>query len=226
MGNANVQSENLLNRIIEGQIDDYSIAELYLTKQIDLQSKELNDETAHEVAKRILEAILAIPIPEFTQILAKYEGIEPIVPAEIPQFSNIESAAIYLPSLLNTAEHPLTYLEVGYNLHECASDGAAKKYGENHAKLCISLGLGKSEVYNGLAAISRSHICKAFCEYSDEMRFDIVQRLCFRIPIVRDIALSNDREQAIKDKMNVLSKSTQRRRLHNLYELLSFALNE
>lgn len=179
------------------------------------------------IGHALLDALLKTPLEVLSALLHKAGCLECVSPSNVPQFSNFASALIYLPRLLADCKDSMTYQEVGYALHQdCASDSAAKKYGENHAKLAISCGLAVPADKSGYAGVRISLLGSAYCEFDSESQLDLLARLCYRIPIIQRAVISKDKNESIEESLLALSESTRKRRRHNAYELLAYALNE
>lgn len=175
----------------------------------------------------LLDALLHMSLESLPKLLHQAGCLECVSAANVPQFSNFASALIYLPKVLDDCKSTMTYQEVGYAIHQdCASDSAAKKYGENHAKLAMSCGLAVAAEKEGQAGVKISLLGSAYCEYDAENQLELIARLCYRIPIIQRAVISQDRHAAIEEGLQTLSESTRKRRRHNAYELLDYALNE
>jgi len=214
----------------EGRIPTEKVILDFLCKNCSLQTLEESSIPYGQklnISRSLLEALLRSPLKALPILLHKAGCIECVSPANIPQYSNFASALIYLPKLLNDNMESMTNKEVGYALHQdCSNDIAAKKYGENHAKLAIACGLATATEKEGYAAVQISLLGSAYCEFDSEDKLNILQRLCYRIPVIQKAVVSGNAIDSIEESLLLLSESTRKRRRHNVYELLSFALDE
>lgn len=192
-----------------------------------LRESTLSLSTQLEIAHHLIESMLAIPLASLPDLLKEAGCMECISAANVPQFSNFSSALFYLPKRLNETKCSMSNVEIGYALHQdCASELAARKYGENHAKLAVACGLAIPAQKDGCAGVQISLLGSAYCDYDTEMQIEILARLCYRIPIIQRAVISDDKKASIEESLSVLSTSVQKRRRHNVYELLAYALNE
>lgn len=217
-------------KFFSGELPFESVVIDFLCKRQCLQALINSDVPSTQqlaIAQKLLDELLTIPLESLPSLLAQVGCFEAVSAASIPQFSNFASALVYLPKLLNESMKSMTHMEVGYALHQaCTSDTAAKKYGENHAKLAIACGLAVGTKIEGFAGVRISLLGSAYCKFSAEEKLSILARLCYRIPIIQKAALSKDKNASVEESLLALSPSTRNRRRRNVYELLAYALNE
>ena len=211
-------------------LSDLQIVQQFLLGNLNLNENALyNGVEQHDMsayANRILDALLNTPLEVFPQILMSLSIKVKLSTADILQFSNMETAMYYIPKLLVDKDNCLTYRELGMMIHPCVSNMAAAKYGENHAKLTVAIALASTTKKNGCAAITRSILTVPFCALSQVNKNEVLQRLCFKIPLVQEIVKCEDWKAALDEKLSFLSDSMVKRRKHCCVDIISFALNE
>ena len=174
--------DNILNQTAPSD----AIVLQFLSGQLDLDYLSANykpDEQKNCIST-LIESLLGTSIPALRKLLSSNEITSEISAANIPQFSNFATAAIYLPELLLNTRNQLTYREMGYALFsETKSDGAADKYGQNHGSLAIQLGLATTIKICRKSVFCATPLTAEYCKLDHSSKMELLQRLCFRIPI-------------------------------------------
>lgn len=117
---------------------------------------------------------------------------------------------------------------MGYSLFsETKSDGAAEKYGQNHGNLAMQLGLAATAKMERKTVYCPTPLTAKYCQLDQTKKMELLQRLCFRIPIIQ-IAVTSETPIITIDEclQKILAKSTFMRRRSNVLEVLAFALGE
>ena len=209
-------SETIVLQFLSGKLDlDYLAA--------NYQTNEKEDCIA-----TLVNALLSTPVSRIRELLSSELFTNEVSAANSPQFSNFATAVIYLPELLLVSRTQLTYREMGYSLFsETKSDGAAEKYGQNHGSLARQLGLASIEKVDQKNTYCPSPLTATYCELEQNQKMELLQRLCFRIPIIQIAAVSEIPTDVIDECLQkTLAKSTYMRRRSNVLEVLAFALGE
>ena len=143
-----------------------------------------------------------------------------IAPRDIPQFSDLNDCIHKVPFvLMNSGLDSVSYEQMGYYLRtEKRSILADKKYGENHAKTSIQLGL--CELDNTRHKVQLSPLCKAFYGLSQERKKALIPKHCFYIPLLQNYFLTNRSEALLDSWLSILSDSTKKRRRPNVNTLV------
>ena len=205
------------------------IVQAFLQGNLDIAiSSTINhsDQVRTDYAQRILNSLLCVPLHVYPQLVKNIQRREKITTADILQFSNMETAMYYIPKLLDDKGDSFTYRELGMLIHPCKSMVAAAKYGENQAKLTMAIALANATKKDGFAAITKSLLTSQFCELSQSDKNDVLQRLCFRIPIVQEVVKYDNWRSALEEKLSFLSESMIKRRKHCCIDIICFALDE
>lgn len=176
----------------------------------------------------LINALVNTPIFRIRQRLSVGYTVPCITASNIPQFSNFASVAVYLPTLLVSAKEPITYCELGYALYsDTKNDGAAIKYGQNHGNLAVQLDLAQLVKKENKKAFKATILTSKYCILEQCEKMELLQRLCFKIPIVQAATISENPIATVEDLLaKVLAESTRDRRRANVLEVLAFALGE
>lgn len=143
----------------------------------------------------------------------------------IPQYSNFEDGTYNLLNLLdNNLGTGYTYLELGKLLQEPGKKiGAYTKYGENHAKLSVILGLAYIEKKDKSKRVFISDLGKKFNSLNKDEKSIFLKYQIYNIPVLKYIF-----NLSIKNNVNIIqflqnisniSFSTAKRRSSNIRDL-------
>lgn len=201
----------------------------YLTGKLALNYLTGKDETIiYKGINILINALVTIPISRIRKLLASGHTVPCITASNIPQFSNFASVAVYLPTLLASAKEPITYCDLGYALYsDTKNDGAAIKYGQNHGNLAQQLDLAQITKKECKKAFEATLLTSAYCKLEHYEKMDLLQRLCFRIPIIQAAAISENPTATVEGLLaKALAESTCNRRRPNVLEVLAFTLDE
>lgn len=178
---------------------------------------ELN--AAYDVIKRIL-------LTEYFEIVEKDSSLPTLNAACVPCFSNLEKGASRVNEILEFEPEGLTFDQLGYQLMNSKKPGAQKKYGENQAKLAMTMNLVYFKKY------SSTLVCPTawgsyLTRYTFEQKQDVLKKLLLRDPCVRTL-LHFAFLGPVKycDIVPFLKKSTMIRRRTNVRSLVLFILND
>ena len=156
----------------------------------------------------------------FGYIKENASNIADIRQNDIPQFSNYEDVFMVLRVLSDSPEQSLNWEKIGYYMcPKDASVGAKTKYGENHYKLAVQLGLAYPGHSLMITPLGRSiHDIKDV-----SLKEKVVARLILRIPIIQKALLEAEkgRFNMLECLKHYLSESTAIRRRSNIKKLLS-----
>ena len=152
----------------------------------------------------------------FDIIFLNREKIQDITAKNIPQFSNINIINNVL-NIINDSSEEVTRQYIGYILNKNASPLAQTKYGENHLKLAIQLGLASEK------PCSVSAIGYEYMKLSDTDKVNIQAKLSLRIPIIQHILLNacDGVTNGMLLLSTVLSEKTAVRRRSNVKKLIA-----
>lgn len=225
-----VEKKKLWDNALSQRVPTDSIVLQFLTGKLDLDFLSANYETAEKekCIVALIDVLINTPISKIKSLLLSEEITTEVSATNIPQFSNFASAVIYLPELLLASHVPLTYRELGYSLfYETKSDGAAEKYGQNHGNLAMQLGLASIVKKGNRKGFCATPLTVQYCQLEQSKKMELLQRLCFRIPIIQIAARSETPVYTIDEFLQkTLAKSTYMRRKANVLEVLAFSFGE
>lgn len=224
-----ISQEDRWRSVLCGESSAEDIAFDYLAGKLALNRLAGKDkEMACKGIDALINALVNTPIFRIRQRLAVGYTVPCITASNIPQFSNFASVAVYLPTLLVSAKEPITYCELGYALYsDTKNDGAAIKYGQNHGNLAVQLDLAQFVKKENKKAFKATILTSKYCKLEQCEKMELLQRLCFKIPIVQAATISENPIATVEDLLaKVLAKSTRDRRRANVLEVLAFALGE
>ena len=194
--------------------DDQILSFINSCKTEGKSSEELLDE-------ELFEDFIKVPLDYFVELIDNCQLIR-CTPRDIPQYSSFDSAIVTEIDYLHS--HGRCRLDlIGSILPNqlTSTYGAQVKYGENHSKLLEALGLTIVEK----GSVMLTSLGEIFSNYTHEERHQIVKKLFFRIPLVRNTLIKArfNRVSLLNELENYLSASTAKRRLGNnwyLFQLL------
>ncbi len=218
------------NNVLSQAIPSDTIVIQFLIGELDLDDISVNyqKEEKEKCITTLVNVLLGTPVSRIRELLSAEQFTAEVSASNIPQFSNFATAVIYLPELLLISHTPLTYREMGYLLFsETKSDGSAEKYGQNHGSLARQLGLASIEKKDHKSIYCPTPLTAKYCQLEQSEKMELLQRLCFRIPIIQMAAVSETPTDTIDECLKkTLAKTTYLRRRSNVLEVLAFALGE
>ncbi len=186
-----------------------------------------SDRVAEIGADSIRSTLLHVHVSEIMNFLERHQAELTNVDAKnIPQFSNVSEVDRVLSILLDSGLQNFDFVTIGEYLCERGTkEGAQRKYGENHYKLCAQLGF---TTYPPVFQATENGIA-----YHRETKREVKKiwfcKMILHVPIIQKTLLTvkvNDTLFSMSDYMsNYLSQSTVKRRLPNVIKLLAM-LNE
>jgi len=167
----------------------------------------------------LISCLLEVECEEIIHVIQKTGITFDISHGDVPQFSSLDDCVYKVPILVKDCGiDELTYSQVGFMLRtKPRKEGADMKYGENQSKTAAQMGL--CSIIN--ARIYPSHLGVAFCNLDKEKQMRLLPKLVLFIPyIYNQFAISAKYEDIIAS-ISFLSQSTQKRRLTNIWSLIS-----
>lgn len=186
-----------------------------------------SDRVAEIGAERIRSTLLQVPVSEIINFLEGHQvELADVDAKNIPQFSSVDEVDRVLSILLDSGLEEFNFVKIGeYLCKRGTKEGAQRKYGENHYKLCAQLGFS---TYPPVFQVTENGI--AYHRETDQEAKKIwFGKMILHIPIIQQTLLTvkmDDELFSMADYMSkYLSKSTVNRRLPNVMRLLAM-LNE
>lgn len=170
----------------------------------------------------ILDVIYNSSVEDIFSIIRENRELLPSVGANnIPQFSNADDLFSVLRIIIDSKIENITYETMGYFMCPPGAKAVAKKkYGENHYKLAVQLGLAKSA-----KPFAATDLGVAFYLMNDtEKQQNIKKKLPLHIPIIQQALLLADIDMVNMECFmeQYLAHSTVVRRRPNVRELISY----
>ena len=167
----------------------------------------------------IFSCLLNVECEEIVRVIKRIGIIFKILHGDVPQFSCLEDCVYKVPLLVKDCGiDELTFTQLGFMLRtKPRKDGADMKYGENQSKTAAQMGL--CSITN--ARISPSYLGIAFCNLDKEIQMKLLPKLILFIPYIYNQFASNAKYEDIITSVSFLSQSTQKRRLTNIWSLIS-----
>ena len=146
-----------------------------------------------------------------------------IHPSNIPQYSNLKDVDKVLPIVESNAEFNCDYCLIGYFFNKFSKKGAQTKYGENHYKVAMLMGLAKQK-----KPLDITPLGSVYMNLDDEIRMDVKIKLFLRIPLIRYIMVHARTEtvNVYNIMSNFLAVKTTKRRKSNVKTLVELLIEK
>ena len=208
----NAKKIEFLQKFFSYSIDDEMNKLILMGRAFDIKKE----------AESYLNNILEIPLDEFVSFIMQHIPREYILAADTFQFSDFEDATINVCNVIDTlGNNGVAFKEIGIKLlndQGKRKDLALRKYGENHLKAAMLLGLvfkGDNRLYY-LSAVGG-----VFKEATKDYREKLLCRLVIRNKLIRQIiSKASQGEFELETFLYDLSESTYIRRKPNIKYVL------
>ncbi|WP_293696541.1 hypothetical protein [uncultured Phascolarctobacterium sp.] len=185
----------------------------YLSYDDDILSTHSEEEFL-KISGKLLTILQKYDIDKLIDTLDDGTNMLPLInAANIPQFSDINAIEPLLPYVKANAGEKCTYALIGYFFYKDSKVGAQTKYGENHYKTAMLMGLTKKNKPFDVTPLGRLYM---------ELPIPVVKKikplLYLRIPLIRHIMVKARNESVNVSEIMALSlsESTVKRRLSNV----------
>lgn len=172
------------------------------------------------------DVISETPLVDFFEIVERNISLPQLTAASIPCFSSLERGASRVNEMLEFAPDGLTFDRLGLHLMNSKKEGAQKKYGENQAKLALSMDL----VYfvKGTSTLVFPTAWGSYLtQYTFDQKKNIIKKMLLRDPCVKTLLhFAFLGPVRYYDIVSFLKPSTMIRRRTNVKCLVSFVLSE
>lgn len=205
-----------MDSIKEALIIAFYSHKLHVEDACNLQNPSLG---IMELCEDILLNLIEVECKDIISTIKKANIIFDISHGDVPQFSSLDDCVYKVPLLVKDCGiDKLTYSQLGFMLRtkprkECAD----MKYGENQSKTAAQMGL--CSIIN--ARIYPSYLGVTFCNLDKEMQMKLLPKLILFIPYIFNQFAKNTKYEDIIDSVSILSPSTQKRRLTNIWSLIT-----
>ena len=205
-----------MNQIDEALLLSFYAHKLHVEDICNLQSPS---QSMMDMCNDIFACLLKVGCSDLVRLIQGTDIRFEISHGDVPQFSCLEDCVFKVPLVaIDCGIEDLTYTQMGFMLREHPrKEGADMKYGENHAKTAAQMGL--CSIKN--ARIYPSHLGVAFCDLDKEIQLRLLPKLILFIPYIFNQFASVAKYEDIIKSVSFLSLSTQKRRLSNIWSLIS-----
>lgn len=172
-----------------------------------------------ELCKEIISCLLEVECEDIIHVIQNAGINFDISHGDVPQFSSLDDCVFRVPLLVRDCGlDDITYVQLGFMLRtKPRKEGADMKYGENQSKTAAQMGL--CSIIN--ARIYPSHLGVAFCKLDKEKQKNLLPKLILFIPYIFNQFATQAKYDDIMASVSFLSESTQRRRLTNVWSLIT-----
>lgn len=194
------------------QKENIAINQIYVT-----QRPYINPDVDASI---IGELLIQMSMDELVQyVINNQEELPEVTTKNIPQFSKIDDVVKVLWILADSGIEKLDYAQIGFYLcPDNSTEGACRKYGENHYKLASQLGFVTPDKPYEITDLGFY-----FYSLDDMNRKKLLKKLILRIPIIQRIIIeAQTKIVSIREELGKwLSPSTVIRRSSNVYSLIN-----
>ena len=168
-----------------------------------------------------IEELLSIPEEAYIECVIHSGAPSFITFQDVVQYSSFEDATSKICQiLLNTDNNGLSYIETGRLLLDDGKhrkNPALRKYGENHAKTALELGLVQC-LFNNNYLTCLGYVYNLL---GKDARLELIRRTILRNNFIRKILFKASQGLvSLQNEMSFLAESTIKRRLPNIKQLL------
>lgn len=184
------------NQIKDGYVDKKEVLKLYLSKQIDLQCCNYENSVCENIDKYsryIADLLLNTTIEEIIKCLKECDNLEDTIKNDIPKLKDFEESVFILINYLNLNQNKvLTLVDIGNEIKK-SSDIKVLKEIEENLKFASLLDLVQVTGTRTKSKIKISNLGKIYSEYDREDKEKLILRLLFRIPLIQQLFLNDNR---------------------------------
>lgn len=172
-----------------------------------------------ELCETIFSCLLNVECEDIIRVIKNIGLIFEISHGDVPQFSSLEDCVYKVPLLVKDCGiEDLTFTQLGFMLRtKPRKESADMKYGENQSKTAAQMGLCSIKK----ARINPSYLGVSFCNLDKESQIKLLPKLILFIPYIFNQYVTNAKYEDIIDSVSFLSQSTQKRRLTNIWSLIT-----
>ena len=185
----------------------------------DTCNPQCQSDSVMRLCEDIFSCLLNIECEEIIRLIQN-KGIRfDISHGDVPQFSSLEDCVYKVPLIVKDCGiNELSFTQLGFMLRtKPRKDGADMKYGENQSKTAAQMGLCSIKK----ARIFPSNLGVAFCNLNKEVQKKLLPKLVLFIPYILNLFAISAKYEDVIASVSFLSQSTQKRRLTNIWSLIS-----
>ena len=190
-----------------------------INEHLFIRSFNLNKDELFDYVNRVVE----VKLLEYCNYVIDYCHIDYLTFQDVVQFSSLDDATTGICQVLTRAHDGLHNLEVGQALLDDGTvrkEGAYRKYGENHAKTAIELGL----VLENSGCYFLTCLGEIYNDLENSVQNELLRRTILRNRFFQKILIKSQLGPvSIENEMSFFSQSTIIRRLpivRTLYNIM------
>ena len=191
-----------------------------INEHLFIRSFKLNKDELFDYVNRVVE----VKLLEYCNYVIDYCHIDYLTFQDVVQFSSLDDATTGICQVLARAHDGLHNLEVGQALLDDGTvrkEGAYRKYGENHAKTAIELGL----VLENSGCYFLTCLGEIYNDLENSVQNELLRRTILRNRFFQKILIkSHYGPVSIESEMSFFSQSTVKRRLPNVKTLYNIVV--
>lgn len=176
--------------------------------------------TERQVWDIILKILIKKSCRQILEILEQECRLFPIDKADICQFSNFDDCYYRVIDLIiRSGIEGITWEKMGFLLRTTPRTRVADtKYGENHGKTAVQLGLCQMDKHHRFWATTMGECFNSLCGEDKEV---LRPKQCLYIPIVHNYFVCGEDKELMEGYFSLLSESTSKRRRPNINRLIN-----
>ena len=187
-----------------------------INESLFIRSYRMNDDEI----RSYIQGLIQIPMSKYIEYVISNCAASYITYQDVDQYSSFEDASTGICKILSSDDNDgLTNIEVGsalLNDGKVRKDGALRKYGENHAKTGMELGL----VQNCYSRYYLTCLGMIFNQLDDSNKIELIRRTILRNRFFQKIIKKSQLGPvSLIKEMSFLSDSTAKRRMPNVRNL-------
>lgn len=212
------------NSVIGDNSKEETVLRMYYSRHLNIecfdQKLKLCAISSLEVARIIISIMLKRSCQEILNIISYEWEPYPIDKKDICQYSDFDESYYNVVKLsIKSGIEGITWDRLGFLLQQKpASKIARQKYGENHGKVAIEMGLMTFDNNHNFWVTTFGMV---FNELSEIEKENLKPKLCLMIPIIQNYFMLGQKQEVMDSYFSILSESTQKRRRPNIRKLLS-----
>lgn len=216
-----INDQFLVNSLINEE-NAIELIRLYYNHSLDengIKALPIDILSGTQVYSILFKVLKEVPLQNILDVI-KEEGTKfEIRKADICQFSDFNDC--YTKSLsviINSGLKDVSWIKLGFLLRDKPrKSGADQKYGENHGKTAVQLGMLQM---NERHEFNPTSFGIAFNALSKEDKESLKPKLCLYIPIIHNYFAQGCDPKLLDEYLTLLSESTQKRRKPNIKKLI------
>ena len=191
-----------------------------INEHLFIRSFILNKDELFDYVNRVVD----VKLLEYCNYVIDYCHIDYLTFQDVVQFSSLDDATTGICQVLTRAHDGLHNLEVGQALLDdgtVRNEGAYRKYGENHAKTAIELGL----VLENSGCYFLTYLGEIYNDLETSVQNELLRRTILRNRFFQKILIKSQLGPvSIENEMSFFSQSTIIRRLPNVRTLYNIMI--